>query len=111
MARTPTDDTTRRPPGRRRGCLIPLAILVAWLVLGAVRAPIVARDYYANAHGAGATVSNVEIQGAIPLIPPLWGVSVRGEVRELQMDGPGYVSAMLLCVEPITGWVFVCGAG
>jgi hypothetical protein len=32
-------------------------------------------------------------------------------VAEPQMTGPGYVSAMLLCIEPITGIVILCGSG
>jgi hypothetical protein len=91
--------------------LIALVVLVGWLVIGAVRAPTVARDYFAAAHGSGATVTNVDIQGAIPLIPPFWGVSVQGDIQEPQMGSQRYISAMLLCIEPITGWVLVCGAG
>jgi hypothetical protein len=112
MAGTTTNGAREPRPNRRlRGCVIPLVLLAGWLVVGAVRAPMVARDYFAGAHGAGATVTNVEIHGSIPLIPPFWGVSIQGDVREPQMTGPGYISAMLLCIEPITGWVIVCGAG
>ena len=101
----------RRPRRRRRTLAIVVAALVVWLAIGAIRAPSVARDYFAHAHGTEATVSNVELRGAIPLVPPFWGVSVDGDVREPQMTGPGYKSAMLLCIEPITGIVIVCGAG
>lgn len=87
------------------------AVLAAWLAIGLLRAEPVARDYFTHAHGGAATVENVEVTGLIPLFPPLWGVAIDGEVREPQMTGPGYMSAMLLVVEPITGLVFVIGAG
>jgi hypothetical protein len=72
---------------------------------------MVARAYFEGAHGDGATVTNVEVTGAIPLVPPFWGVSIDGDVREPGPNGQGYRSAMLLCLEPITGWVLVCGSG
>jgi hypothetical protein len=88
-----------------------LLVLAAWLVVGFLRAEPVARDYFAHVHGDGATIENVDVKGVIPLLPPFWGVSITGDVREPQMTGPGYLSAMLLVVEPFTGTVFVFGAG
>ena len=100
----------RRRLGRVTWLLI--LILAAWLAAGLLRAEPVARDYFAHAHGGAATVENVEVAGVIPLFPPFWGVAINGEVREPQMTtGRGYVSAMLLVVEPFTGTVFVFGAG
>ena len=53
----------------------------------------------------------MEVTGAIPLIPPFWGVSIDGDVKEAGPNGGGYLSAMLLCLEPITGFVIPCGSG
>jgi hypothetical protein len=92
--------------------LMVLAVLLAgWLVMGVLRSEAVARDYFAHAHGAGATVVNVGVQFAAPAIPPFWVVSISGEVIEAGGTSPVYRSAMLLVVEPVTGWVIVFGAG
>jgi hypothetical protein len=97
-------------PARRAvaGLLVALA---AWLVIGVLRAEPVARDYFAHAHGEGATVENVEVMTVTPVIPPFWAVNISGEVIEAGRTAPGYISAMWLWIEPITGWVLVFGAG
>lgn len=46
-----------------------------------------------------------------PAVPPFWGVEIHGEVIEAGKSGPGYISAMILWVEPLTGWVIVMGSG
>jgi hypothetical protein len=92
--------------------LVILAVLVAgWLVVGVLRSGAVARDYFAHAHGAGATVVNVEVEFEAPAIPPFWVVSISGDVIEAGGTSPVYRSAMLLVVEPFTGSVIVFGAG
>jgi hypothetical protein len=37
-----------------------------WLGIGSLRAPALAGDYFAQARGPGATVANVQIEGAGP---------------------------------------------
>jgi hypothetical protein len=92
--------------------LVVLAVLLAgWLVMGVLRSEAVARDYFAYAHGAGATVVNVGVQFQAPVIPPFWVVSISGDVIEAGRTSPVYRSAMLLVVEPFTGSVIVFGAG
>lgn len=86
-------------------------VLAAWLIIGFLRSGAVARDYFAKAHGAGATVVNVGVEFEAPATPPFWVVSIRGEVIEAGGTSPVYRSAMLLVVEPVTGWVIVFGAG
>jgi hypothetical protein len=46
-----------------------------------------------------------------PAIPPFWGVEIHGNVAETGQKPSGYISAMILWVEPLTGWVLVMGAG
>ena len=99
----------RRRFGRYVGAVA--LLLTAWLLIGLLRAETIARDYFAGIHGGGATISNVQVSFESPAIPPFWIVSIDGEVKEPQMMGLGYISAMILVVEPLTGWVFVFGAG
>ena len=94
---------------------IAMAVLVvalaAWLVIGVLRAEPVARAYFARAHGEGATVENVQVMTVAPAIPPFWAVNISGEVIEAGRTAPGYISAMWLWIEPVTGWVLVFWAG
>jgi hypothetical protein len=100
----------RRGVRRGRGVLAILTILALWIVLGFVRAPAVARDYWTSRQGTGAQLLNLEAN-LQPAIPPFWGVEIHGEVVEAGQHPPGYVSAMILWIEPLTGWVIVMGAG
>jgi hypothetical protein len=86
-------------------------LIAAWLLVGVLRAGTIARDYFDRAHSPATTISNIHVSSEGPPIPPFWVVSIDGEVREPQMMGLGYVSAMILVVEPFTGWVFVFGTG
>jgi hypothetical protein len=102
----------RRPRNTLARVLAVLAVLLAeWLVIGVLHSEAVARDYFAHAHGTGATVVNVGVQFEAPAIPPFWVVSISGDVIEAGGTSPIYRSAMLLVVEPFTGWVVVFGAG
>jgi hypothetical protein len=96
----------------RRGhvILVLLAVLTLWIVLGFVRAPAVARAYWTSRQGTGAQLLDVEAN-LQPAIPPFWGVEIHGEVVEAGQHPPGYISAMILWIEPLTGWVLVMGAG
>lgn len=99
---------------RRRGSrvgLVLVVVLVSWLAAGVLRAEAGAHDYFARAHGAGGTIIGVEIHAVVPAIPPFWAVNISGEVMEAGAIGPGYISAMWLWVEPLTGWVIVLAAG
>jgi hypothetical protein len=117
MATTMTDTavqpkTSRPARGRLARAIVVIAVaLVAWLVIGVLRSGTVARDYFARAHGTGATVVNVDVEFEAPAIPPFWVVSISGDVIEAGGTSPVYRSAMLLVVEPFTGWVVVFGAG
>jgi hypothetical protein len=88
-----------------------VVMLAVWLVAGIVRAETVARDYFGTAHGLGATVADVHVEGSGPAIPPFWSVTISGDVIEAGKTTPSYRSALILWVEPITGWVIVNGAG
>ena len=102
----------RRPfPARLVLAVVIVAVLASWLGLGSLRATAVARDYFGQAHGPGATVANVQIEGAGPVIPPFWSVTISGDVIEAGRTTPVYQSHMILWVELITGWVFVNGSG
>jgi hypothetical protein len=107
---TPRPLATR--PQRRAGRTIVavIVIIALWIVLGFTRASSVARDYYTRAQGTGAQVVNVEAN-LQPAVPPFWGVEIHGEVIEAGKTAPGYISAMILWVEPLTGWVLVMGRG
>lgn len=85
-------------------------VLAVWLALGLLRAESVARAYYARAHGLGAHVVNVEAN-LQPAVPPFWSIEIHGDVIEPGQTGPGAISAMILWIEPLTGWVIVMGAG
>jgi len=85
-------------------------VLAGWLALGLLRAASVARDYYAREQSLGAQVIHIEAR-LQPAVPPFWGVEIHGEVIEAGKTAPGYISAMILWVEPLTGWVIVMGAG
>jgi hypothetical protein len=84
------------------------AVVVSWIGLGFVRAPGVARSYFARAHGSAAQLMGVEAR-LQPAIPPFWGVEIHGDVMEA--GGARYPSAMMLWVEPVSGWVVVMGSG
>jgi len=60
--------------------------------------------------GAGAQLLGVEVS-LQPAVPPFWGVAIHGEVVEVGQHPPGYISAMILWIEPLTGWVILMGAG
>ena len=101
-----------RAVSRRRLLYLAVALLLAiWLAAGLFRAETVARDYFAAEHGEGATVADVHVEGSGPAIPPFWSVTISGDVIEADKTTPAYRSAMILWVEPITGWVLVTGAG
>jgi hypothetical protein len=87
-----------------------LVLVALWIVLGFTRAPSIARDFYAGVQGGDAQIVNVEAN-LQPAVPPLWGVEIHGEVIEAGKSGPSYISAMILWVEPLTGWVIVMGSG
>jgi len=102
----------RRPfPARLAGVVVLVVVLASWLGLGSLRATAIARDYFAQAHGPGALVANVQVEGAGPAIPPFWSVTISGDVIEAGRTTPAYRSQMILWVESITGWVFVSGSG
>ena len=96
----------RRGRRGRRVVGIVLLILVLWIVLGLVRAPGVARDYYLSKQG-GAQVTNLE-ESISPAIPPFWGVNIQANIGP---TGAAYISAMYLWVEPFTGWIFSVATG
>jgi hypothetical protein len=105
-------EPSRRRRGRLARAIVVIAlVLAAWLMVGVLRSEAVARDYFAHAHGAGATVVNVGVEFEGPAIPPFWVVSIGGDVIEAGGTSPVYRSAMLLVVEPFTGSVTVFGAG
>ncbi len=89
--------------------------VVAWLTLGGLRAQAVARDYFAGAHGAEATVVAVSVLDVRPGIGPwglpVWSVEITGDVIEPGAGSGHFTSAMWLNVEPVTGQVFVGASG
>jgi hypothetical protein len=84
-------------------------VLAIWLLMGLLRADLVARDYFAQIH-EGQTVTNVETHLS-PTIPPFWSVSIDGDVIQPGQTSPIYRSHMNVWVEPISGWVIMAGAG
>lgn len=101
----------RKTPARVAWVVVIVAVLATWLGLGTLRAAAIARDYFAGAHGPGATTANVRIEGAGPAIPPFWSVTISGDVIEAGRTTPAYQSHMILWVESITGLAFVIGSG
>lgn len=101
----------RTIPARVAWLAVILGVLAVWLGLGSLRATTIARDDFARAHGAEATVVNVQVEGAGPAIPPFWSVAISGDVIEAGRTAPAYRSSMILWVEPITGSVLVIGSG
>jgi hypothetical protein len=72
--------------------------LVAWWV-GGERSEAVARDYFAT-HAWALQARDTEVTNVDRGFPPFWSVSING-----------YASAMVLWVEPLTGFVFVFAQG
>ena len=112
-----TSDAEPRPGPRRRavriliGAAVVLAVLFAsWLFAGNLRAESLARDYFEHSHGTG-TVTNVTIDAVSPGVPPFWEVRISGDVIEAGATTPVYRLYMRLWVEPISGYIFVNGAG
>jgi hypothetical protein len=103
--------TRRTTPPWVAWVVVLMVVLAVWLGLGSLRATTIARDAFAVAHGPGATVANVQIEGSGPAIPPFWSVTISGDVIEAGRTDPAYRSHMILWVEPITGSVFVGGSG
>ncbi|HEX7948910.1 MAG TPA: hypothetical protein VF494_01070 [Candidatus Limnocylindrales bacterium] len=107
-----TASTVVTPPARLRRRPARLAALVVavvglWILLGLTRAPTVAHDYWASSH-PGATEVSVDIR-LQPAVPPFWGVTVNGTYAE--SSGARVPSAMILWVEPFSGFVLVMGQG
>lgn len=101
---------TRNRIGRRgRAIVLVLGIVALWVALGFGRATTIARSYFDSTHD-GANAVNVEAR-LQPAVPPFWGVEIHGNIIEAGASGPGYISAMILWVEPISGWVLVMGQG
>jgi hypothetical protein len=95
----------------RVGLAIVGLLLAAWVALGVLRAESVARAYFAAAHGGGATLANVTIEGSGPAIPPFWSVRISGDVVETGQTTPVYRSHLILWVEPLSGWALVNAGG
>lgn len=100
----PTGRLRRRPA--RLAALV-VALVGLWILLGLTRAPTIAHDYWASSH-PGATEVSVDIR-LQPAVPPFWGVNVDGAYVEA--SGARVPSAMILWVEPFTGFVLVMGQG
>jgi hypothetical protein len=99
--------------GRTRRIVLAIALVAvllatSWFAAGNLRASSLARDYFLHAHAAAA-VTDVVVESESPWVPPFWQVRVSGTVTEA--GGAGYVSAMWLLVEPISGVVLQNGAG
>ncbi len=104
----PLPRATTSAGGQRRSLLLVMAAAVfVWIAAGLLRAPGIARDYLA-AMERPKQVSGVST-GLGLAIPPFWSVQVRGTVTE--SSGASYRSAMILWVEPVTGFVLTVGAG
>jgi hypothetical protein len=110
-------DAEPRPRARRRAARILVAAVVvlavlfgSWLIAGNLRVASLARDYFEHSHGTG-TVTNVTIDAMSPGVPPFWEVRISGDVIEAGATTPVYRLYMRLWVEPISGYIFVNGAG
>jgi hypothetical protein len=104
--------TVRAPADRGRVALAAiLALIVAWVLLGLMRAEAAARDWFTQAHGEGARVVDVEVDGVFPAVPPFWQVTLSGGVVEAGRTAPVYRSYMVVWIEPITGFGFAGAAG
>lgn len=104
---TSVASTSIRRHRRARIAAVIVAIVALWVILGVARAPAVAHDYWASTH-PGATEASVEIRSQ-PAIPPFWGIAIDGVYVE--SSGARVPSAMILWVEPLTGFVLVMGQG
>ena len=101
------ETTPHRARGRRRLLNWIVAIVLAYVVIGFVRGPMVAQDYLARLD-AGGEVSNVSTT-TVPMIPPLWMVSITGRIT--QPNGTYYDAHLVLWIEPVTGYVMEVAAG
>ena len=96
----------------RRGFVLAFALLTCgWMLVGMLRADAAARDWFARAHGSEATVVGVQVTGVVPVFPPFWKVTIRGDVVEAGRTTPSYRSYMNVWIEPITGFGFANGSG
>jgi hypothetical protein len=75
----------------------------------------IARDFFAGAHGAGATVSNVRVLSVAASTSaaggPVWRVNIDGDVTEAGQTTPSYGSAMWLRIDAQTGAVTIEAQG
>ena len=76
--------------------------LVFWLVLGRDRSEAAARAYFEDVH-PGYELVDVHVTNVSPFIPPFWSVSIDSEVRPPGEES-AVISAMVLWVEPVTGF-------
>ncbi len=86
---------------RRRALVLVLVIVVAYVAVGFTRAPAVAMEYVTSLE-SGRRVSDVATS-TFPVIPPFWIVDIQNQVTE--STGVSYESALILVLEPITGYV------
>lgn len=86
---------------RRRVGLAALLLVVLWLVVGFVRAPIVARGYIAAGESPRAEIQIESL--SLPVIPPFFVVQADATISE--PGGAPYWSRRVLWVEPLTGIV------
>lgn len=119
----------RRRPTRLAGLLILVAIVATGAVVALTlprigtqqidqaRATTLAREFFATAHGDGATVSNVHVLsvalGTSRTGRSAWDVNITGDVTEAgnSSGSPSYGSAMWLFVDAETGAVQVFAQG
>jgi len=105
---TPSFEAERRVPGRRRLAL--LGLVLTSLALGIMfawrRPDLPASTDLASVSRllADRQVASLDLRGDTLFVTTL-------EVIEPGMTGRGYISAMILWVEPLTGTVVVMGAG
>lgn len=97
-----------RATSQRHAVLLTVpALVVLWLTVGFLRAPMVASDYLARMERPK-YVSDVTTS-AFPGVPPFWIVSVQGMITEA--SGATYTAAEIVWVEPVTGWAVTFAAG